>query len=171
MGVVRHYCRTITALNRAVMAAASMLIFVMVPAICIGVVSRYFFGVPVVWSVELPTLLLGPYFMMTGPYLLHIGGHVNVDILYARLPRRAAAALDCLTIPLIVLFALIMIDLSWPLAVNAFTLGETSYSAWNPPVWWTKFFLPLGLALLAAQAVAEFLSAVTRTFGRSEPMP
>ena len=171
MHAVRRYCRTVTAVNRAVMLAASALIFVMVPAICIGVVSRYLFGVPVVWSVELATLLLGPYFMLAGPYVLHIGGHVNVDVLYARLPRRTAAVVDCLTIPLIVLFALVMLDQSWPLAVNALRLGETSYSAWNPPIWWTKFFLPIGLALLIAQAVVEFLRALARALGRADPLP
>ena len=170
MDVVRRYCRAVTSLNRAVMTVASVLIFVMVPVICAGVVSRYFFGVPVVWSVELATLLLGPYFMLAGPYVLHIGGHVNVDILYSRLPRRAAATLDCLTIPLIVVFAVIMLDLSWPLAVNAYSLGETSYSAWNPPIWWTKFFLPIGLVLLAGQAVAEFLRALLRALGGTDPL-
>lgn len=170
MDIVRRYCRSVTAVNRTVMTGASALVLVMVPAMCFGVASRYFFGVPVVWSVELPTLLLGPYFMLAGPYVLHMGGHVNVDILSVHLPRRAAAVLDCLTIPLIIVFALVMLDRSWPLAVNAWRLGETSYSAWNPPIWWTKFFLPVGLTLMAAQALVEFLRALMRALGRKDPL-
>ncbi|MDZ7809944.1 MAG: TRAP transporter small permease subunit [Arhodomonas sp.] len=70
------------------------------------------------WALELSTLLLGPYFMLAGPYLLHVGGHVNVDILYNRLPPRVAALVDCLTFLVIIALAVIVVRESWPVAIE-----------------------------------------------------
>lgn len=162
MPVLQGYCSLVTAANRWLAVAASALVFVMVASISYEVVARYFFDAPTVWALELSSLLLGPYFMLAGPYMLHVGGHVNVDVLYARLRPRAAAALDCITFPIIVAFCVIVVDQSWPVAMNAYASGETSFSAWNPPVWPIKMVIPVAFALVGLQAVAETIRAVRR---------
>ncbi|WP_440996628.1 TRAP transporter small permease subunit [Arhodomonas sp. SL1] len=162
MAWLRGYCTVVTTLNRWLAGVVSVLVFVMVAVIAYEVVLRYFFNDPTVWALELSTLLLGPYFMLAGPYLLHVGGHVNVDILYNRLPPRVAALLDCLTFPIIIALAVIVVRESWPVAMDAYASGETSFSAWNPPIWPVKLLIPVTFALLLAQALAETIAAVER---------
>ena len=162
-------CRAVTALTRAVAVGASALVVIMVAVICYEVVVRYAFDRPTVWAIELARLMLGPYFLLVGPYVLHIGGHVNVDVLYANLPRRAAAALDLLTVPVIVYFAVMLLVYSAPLALSSFQAGETSTSAWDPQVWPAKAAMPVAVVLLIAQALVEWVRAVCRVLGRPDP--
>src|SRR3546814_8746720 len=61
-----------------------------VPVMLYEVTSRYLFGAPTVWGMELATMLFGPYFLLGGPYLLHLRGHVNLDLVRRRLaPHRS----------------------------------------------------------------------------------
>ncbi|WP_129139521.1 TRAP transporter small permease subunit [Modicisalibacter coralii] len=166
MAVLLGYCRLITAINRWVAGAVSVLVFIMVAVISYEVVSRYFFDAPTTWAMELATLLFGPYFMLAGPYLLHTAGHVNVDILYGKLSPRLAGLVDCLTYPLIVTVAVIFIDQSLPVAMNAYDSGETSFTAWNPAIWPVKALIPVAFLLLSLQAVAETILAARRALGR-----
>ena len=168
---VSRVCRAVTALNRTVAIAASALVVVMVAVICFEVVVRYAFDAPTVWAIELAKLLLGPYFLLVGPYILHRGGHVNVDVLYARLSRRMAGAVDVLTIPVIVYFGAMLLAYSAPLALASFEAGETSTSAWNPQVWPFKAAMPVAVVLLIAQALVEWARAFARAFNLPDPCP
>jgi len=162
MSVVLGYCRLVTTLNRWLAEAVAVFAFVMVAVIAYEVVARYFFNAPTVWAMELATLLFGPYFLLAGPWLLHTAGHVNVDILHARLPRRVADLVDCFCHSLIAILALVFIDQSLPVALNAFASGETSFTSWNPPIWPVKALIPVAFLLLLLQAVAEALLAARR---------
>ncbi len=64
--------------------------------------------------------------------------------------------------PVIIFFCFIILDYSWPFAVNAYLFGETSTSAWNPQIWPVKFAIPLAMGLMMLQAVAELLRVVFR---------
>jgi len=166
MAALLGYCRFITALNRWVAGAVSVLVFIMVAAISYEVVARYFFNAPTVWAMELSTLLFGPYFLLAGPYLLHTAGHVNVDILYAKLTPQMAGLVDCLTYPMIIALCVVFIDKSMPIAINAYDSGETSFTAWNPVIWPIKMLIPIAFLLLLLQALAETVLAARRALGR-----
>ncbi|WP_372501056.1 TRAP transporter small permease subunit (plasmid) [Tistrella mobilis] len=170
VGVVRGYCTAVTAFNHLLARLAALVMFVVVPVILFEVVSRYFFDAPTNWAMESATLVFGPYFLTAGPWLLHIHGHVNIDILHKAVGRRLQLVFDAFGQLVIMGFSWVLIELSWPLAVNSWELGETSFSSWNPEIWWTKFFLPGALALLFLQAVAEFLRAAIQLGGGDDPM-
>ena len=105
---------------------------------------------------ELAVLLFGPYFLLGGPYLLHLKGHVALDVARQRLSPAWQRRLDLVNFPVIVLFCGILLYFSVPAAYNAFTYRETSFSAWNPPIWPVKAAVPLALALMLLQALVEF---------------
>lgn len=54
----------------------------------------------------------------------------------------------------------ILLYFSVPSAWSSWEYKETSFSAWNPPVWPIKAFVPLALALMMLQAIIEFLRVV-----------
>lgn len=168
MSFINGYCSAITGINRWLAILASLLVFVMVAAISYEVVARYFFDAPTVWALELSTLLLGPYFMLAGAYILHTAGHVNVDILYAKLPPRLAAMVDVGIYLVIVLICCVLIYQSIPVAMNSIDSGETSFSSWNPPIWPVKTLIPVAFSLLLLQSIAEALLAVQRIGHRAD---
>lgn len=146
----------ITTLNRWIFQATVWLMAIVVPVMLYEVVARYFFNAPTVWGMELAVLLFGPYFLLGGPYLLHLKGHVALDVARQRLSPAWQRRLDLVNFPVIVLFCGILLYFSVPAAYNAFTYRETSFSAWNPPIWPVKAAVPLALALMLLQALVEF---------------
>jgi TRAP-type mannitol/chloroaromatic compound transport system permease small subunit len=108
--------------------------------------------------------------MLAGPYLLHVGGHVNVDVLYARLRPRVAAAVDLALYPVVIFFGGVMAWVAWPVAARSYAMQETSFSAWSPEIWPVKFVIPIAMALLVAQALVEFVRALCRVSGRPDPV-
>ena len=154
--------RLVTGVNRVAFGISAGLVLVVMPLMLFQAVSRYALGDPAAWAGELATLLFGPMFLLAGPYMLHLRQHVGVDILSARLSERGRDWLDLALMPVVIFFAWIMMQRSWPLAMSALSFRETSFSSWNPEIWWTKFFLPVAMALLVAQAVVEMLAALRR---------
>ena len=168
--LVAAFVAGVTAVNKAAFALAVILIFVIVPIMLIEVTMRYLFNMPTVWGMELATLLFGPYFLLGGPYVLHLRGHVSMDLLYQRLSARSRRMVDLVNLPIIMAFCLILLWYTVPVTVDSFMYRETSFSAWNPPIWWTKAAVPISLFLLLAQALAEFLTTLTGTVEEPAPM-
>lgn len=150
----------ITSVNRMAFHFAVLLVYAIVPVMLIDVTMRYLFNAPTVWGMELATLLFGPYFLLAGPYVLHLKGHVAMDLLRRKLGLRSDRLLELVNLPIIMIFCGILLWYSLPAAIDSWNYRETSFSAWNPPIWWTKAAVPLALALMLLQAIAEFLRTV-----------
>ncbi len=163
--VIAAFTGAITATNRAAFYIAISLVYLIVPVMLIDVVARYAFNAPTVWGMEFATLLFGPYFLLAGPYVLHLKGHVAMDILRQRLKLQADRMVELVNLPIIIAFCGILLWFSVPAAVDSFNYGETSFSAWNPPIWWTKAAVPISLLLMLLQALAEFLRVLFHTPG------
>ena len=146
----------ITAVNHWVFRITLWLMAIVVPVMLYEVVARYVFDAPTVWGMELAVLLFGPYFLFGGPHLLHLRGHVALDLLRQRLDSTWSRRLDLVNYPVIVAFCAILLYFSVPAAWSAWSYRETSFSAWNPPIWPVKAAVPLALALMLLQALAEW---------------
>jgi TRAP-type mannitol/chloroaromatic compound transport system permease small subunit len=149
--------KTITTFNRWTFEGAKWLVYLIAGLMLFEVISRYSFASPTSWGPELATLLFGPFFLLGGPYLLHLRGHVAVDILSEKAQGRLKTGLAVAAALLALLFGLVLIWFSIPLALQAYQYGETSYSAWNPIVWPAKMVLPLAAIMLALQSLAEIV--------------
>lgn len=158
--------RWITALNHLLYRLASLLMLVIVPVMHYAVTARYLFNSPSSWGLELATLLFGPFFLLGGPYLLHTGGHVNLDLVRRSVSPRVNRFFDLVNFPIIGAYAVILFYYAWPFAVQSYDLGETSYTSWNPIIWPVKFVIPLALLLLLLQAFAEWMRVIF-----NEPAP
>lgn len=147
----------VTRVNHWIFMVTVWLMAVVVPVMLYEVIARYFFNAPTVWGMELAVLLFGPYFLLGGPYLLHLKGHVALDLVRQRLSPVWQRRMDLVNYPMIVLFCAILLYFSAPAAWSAWNYKETSFSAWNPPIWPVKVTVPLALALMMLQAMVEWL--------------
>ncbi|MEP3864354.1 MAG: TRAP transporter small permease subunit [Paracoccaceae bacterium] len=144
-------------MNRFLFEAAKWLVLAIAALMLYEVISRYSFASPTSWAPELATLLFGPFFLLGGPYLLHSGGHVSVDLLTDRLQGTTKKAFIVAEIILAVAFGGILFWFAYPLAVDSFNYRETSFTSWNPQIWPSKAVLPLAMALLIMQSFAELV--------------
>ena len=120
---------------------------------------------------EVQWYLFAAVFMLGVGYVMLKNAHVRIDFISSRLSKRTNAAIDAVgivvfTIPL----SIIMIKLGWPLAEQALTTGETSQNAGGLIRWPVLMLVPVGFAVLLAQAVSELIKRVAFLTGhRSEP--
>ena len=149
--------QAVTGLNHQLFSATRWLVFIIAGLMLFEVVSRYSFRLPSSWAPELATMLFGPFFLFGGPYLLHLGGHVAVDIVSERATGWLKRLLLVVAAVLALVFGAILLWFSLPLAMQSYNYGETTYSAWNPVVWPVKAVLPVAAFLLMLQALAELV--------------
>ena len=147
----------ITSLNRFFFQSAKWVIFLIVPVMLFEVLSRYIFGASTIWASELATLLFGPYFLLGGPYLLFLGGHVAVDLIKEKAGAKLSFAMELIGLGMGFVFATILAIYSASQAYNSFLLHETSFSTWNPQIWPFKIFLPIASVLLGLQVIANLI--------------
>jgi TRAP-type mannitol/chloroaromatic compound transport system permease small subunit len=120
---------------------------------------------------EIQWYLFAAVFMLGVGYVMLKNGHVRIDFISSRLSKRTNAIIDAIgivvfTIPL----SVIMIDLGWPLFLQAFVSGEMSQNAGGLIRWPVLALVPLGFAVLLAQAISELIKRVAFLRGHlSEP--
>ena len=128
----------------------------------IEVVSRYLLSAPTIWAFDLATLLNGGLFMLGLAYTLRVGGHVRVDVLAARLPRKLQRGVIAVFFlfflaPCLALMAAIAVDET----LAALSSGERLLSAWEPPLWPGYLAISLGLVALLLQTLATAVRSLT----------
>jgi len=97
------------------------------------------------------------------------GGHVNVDILYARLSPRTRAVVDVFTSFLFLVFVGALLYFGSALAWESMSFWEHSQSAWDPPIWPVKLAIPIGATLLLLQGMVKLLRDIMTVFGIEPP--
>lgn len=159
MGFVTGFARAVTTLNRWLARGLSLAVLALFALLLSDVVLRYAVQAPMVWSAELATLIFGVYAILGGGYLLARRQHVNVDLIYAGMPRRARALTDVITSALFFLFVLVLLVESWGMAADSISRWERSFlSTWRPYVWPFKALIPVAAILLLLQGVVKLIA-------------
>jgi TRAP-type mannitol/chloroaromatic compound transport system permease small subunit len=168
MRVLRQVLRAIDLVNAWVAKTVAWAVVVIIATTIYEIVMRYVFNAPTDWVFEFNYLIHGPYFLLLGAYTFAINGHVNVDIIYARLSKRARAVVDLFTMPLFFFFALMMLVYGGRFAMNSLSFRETLSSAWAPPIYPIKFAIPVAAFLLLLQGLAKYIRDLHLAFTGKE---
>lgn len=169
MRLLQSYTSGISRLNDFLGRWFSYLIFIISALLLLEVGLRYVFNSPTVWANELSQLLFGVYGVMAGGYVMAHRGHVNVDLLYSHLSPRTQAWVDVFTSALMFIFLIALLYFGCSMAMESIRNLETSFSAWNPPVWPVKAMLPIGTVLLLLQGIAKFLGDLAIALNLAKP--
>ncbi|MEJ6656359.1 MAG: TRAP transporter small permease subunit [Pseudomonas sp.] len=165
MRAISAFMNGVTKLNEWVGRLIAYLIIPIFIFILIEVFLRYLFNAPTVWTNELTQMLFGAYTVLSGGYILAHRGHVNVDILHSTLPVKTRAIIDIFTSVLFFIFVMAFGWFGYEMAKESIETWETSYSAWNPPIWPVKLAIPLGAGLLLLQGVVKLLQDIAIALG------
>ena len=155
MSILNSILKSIDAINDWLGKRISLLILIIFALLLMEVIRRYVFNAPTVWANELTQMLFGAFGILAGGYILRWGGHVSVDIVQSRLPKKARAVVDIVTSSLFFLFCGVLLYYGGSMALDSLTGWEHSQSAWNPPLYPLKTVLPVGFVLLLVQGISE----------------
>ena len=158
MNFALNLSRLIDAVNERIGRLTMWLVLASVLISAINAIVRKAFNIGSNAFLEIQWYLFAGVFMLGVGYVMLKNAHVRIDFISSRLSKRTNAIIDAVgivvfTIPL----SLIMIDLGWPLFVQAFKSGEMSQNAGGLIRWPVLMLVPLGFVILLAQAVSELI--------------
>ena len=139
--------------------------FLIIPLILIIVYTslmRYVFHHSINWGFEISIFVFGTHFMLGGAYCLLLDSHVTVDIIPNRLPFTLQKLSQILgrVVVLLACFMMVWLGSSWAWKSTMIWERSIHQTAFNPPIWWFKWILPLSAALLGLQALADALQRI-----------
>jgi TRAP-type mannitol/chloroaromatic compound transport system permease small subunit len=116
---------------------------------------------------EMQWYLFAAVFMLGAGYAFLKNAHVRIDFVSNRLSARARNWIDIIGIVVFLApLTIMLINLSWPLFVNAWTTGEMSQNAGGLIRWPVLLLIPVGMVLLLAQAASELIKRIAYLQGR-----
>lgn len=126
-----------------------------------NVLMRYLFNTGSVAMQELEWHLMAPVSLLCIAYAIKHEGHIRVDILYARMSRRAQQVIELISCLCALALCVIIIHLSIPYVMQAYNIGEGSPNPGGLPYRWiVKSMIPLGFFFLGLQSLASVLRAL-----------
>ncbi|MHA6326440.1 TRAP transporter small permease [Roseivivax sp. CAU 1753] len=140
---------------------SAAMIVIAVGIVCQMIFIRFVMNGSTVWQTEAVIYLMIAATLIGLPYVQRLRGHVNVDLLPLALPRRARKVLSIFTLSASILVIAVMLFYGYEFWHFAFERGWRSDTVWGPLLWKPYLSLPIGLALLLLQLVAD-LYAVLR---------
>lgn len=159
------YLATIRLIDKFTEFTGTAFAAIVVPLIAANtfeVVSRYVFGQPTEWALDVTTQSFAALFMLGAPYALLKGAHVRTDMLWEKFSDRRKGAID--TIAFLVLFLptmAVLVYISYDDFLYAFSINERSNTtSWQPIIWPLRGIIPLSCALMFIQGVSELLKSL-----------
>jgi TRAP-type mannitol/chloroaromatic compound transport system permease small subunit len=160
--------RWVDAVNRLVGRAMMYLIFVMMGILLWSSISRGFFDVSYIWSVEMAQFMLTAYYILGGGYSMQLDSHVRMDLFYSRWSPRKQALADAVTSGFLLFYIVFLLIGGISGTIYAIEYNQKNYSSWAPPLAPIKIIMCIGIALMLLQVIAVFFKDVARA--RGEPL-
>ena len=158
-GVLGAAQSALSAVNAVMAALSAVAIAVAGCVLTWEVAGRYWFSIPSDWQDELSVFLLVGATFASAAWVQARRGHVAIDALGAVLPPGADRVRRTLADALSFLFVAFFAWKSWTLLHEAWVDGQTTPSAWGPPLWIPYLCMAAGMTLLAAQILLQLLAS------------
>ena len=145
---------------------AAGLIALGVLVVCHMVFVRYVLNHNTIWQTDFVTYSLVAATFIGSPFVLMTRGHVNVDVLPTYAGPRARYWLAIFASALTLFFVIVMAIVTFLFWQEAWDNKWVSDTMWRARLWIPYACMPIGLTLLALQALADLACLVT---GREPP--
>ncbi len=110
---------------------------------------------------EIQWYLFAAVFLLASGYTLLRQEHVKIDVISGRFSKRTQIWIDIIGICVFLLpFTFMITKLALPLVINAYMTQEVSSNAGGLIRWPVFALLPLGMLVLAVQAVSELIKRI-----------
>lgn len=154
---MQAYVRAVSAMSRLGALAAMALFAASIVVVCQMIIVRYVLNGSTIWQTEFVIYALIAATMLGAAYVLTLNGHVAVDLVPEALGGLPARILR-LTGMLVSLAFLVLLGLSgWFFFEEAWRGGWKTETVWAVRLWIPLLPLPVGIALLCLQYIAEII--------------
>ncbi len=150
------------ALSRLFGVGAALLILLSIFVVCHMVFVRAVLGESSIWQTEFVIFAVVASTFLGAPYILLTRGHVNVDVVPLMLKQPGRRVLYLIGSAIALAFCLFFLWAAVPWWYDAFENAQTTPSMWRARLWIPYLAVPVGLALLSLQFIAEIYLVAAR---------
>ncbi|MHA7879343.1 MAG: TRAP transporter small permease subunit [Saccharospirillum sp.] len=155
------YVRWVERLNYGIGRLAMFSLFALMAVLLWGAIARAGWQ-PQIWTDEMAQFLLLGYFMLGGAYALQLGSAVRMDLLYSRWSDRTKAAVDAVTIVMLLIYLGVLLWGGIESTQYALEYGERRRGLWRPYMAPIKIIMCIGIVLMILQCTAFFIRDVAK---------
>lgn len=167
MGALLSLSRVIDAINLFVGRWISWAVLLVVLVSAFNALGRKFLHSGSNAWLEMQWYLFGALFLLSSGYTLLKNGHVRVDVLSSKLPKRKQIGIEIAgTLLFLMPAAVLIMVLAWPMFWDAWVTQEASPNAGGLIRWPAKLLVPVGFSLLIAAGVSHLIKCVGFLMGR-----
>jgi len=160
------FIRVVTRISQICGVFAAGLLAASVVIVCEMVFIRYVLNENTIWQTDFVTFCIVAATFIGSPYLLLSRGHVNVDVLPVYLGQEGRYRLALASMLMSLAFCAVMTVLTFQFWQEAWENNWRSESMWRARMWIPYAAMPVGLALLSLQYIAEIMKLMS---GRELP--
>ena len=155
------FLRAVAAISTVAGWCSAAMIVSAVGITCQMIFIRFVLNGSTIWQTEAVVYLMIAATLIGLPYVQRLRGHVNVDLFPLMLPMRARFALATLTLSLSIAIIAAMLFYGYEFWHFAWDRGWRSDTVWSVRLWIPYLSIPVGLALLLLQLVADLIAMMT----------
>ncbi|MEO8739810.1 MAG: TRAP transporter small permease subunit [Casimicrobiaceae bacterium] len=161
MSVLLSLSRLIDRVNERIGHALYWLILATVLISAANAVVRKAFNYSSNSFLEIQWYLFSAVFLGCAGYTLLRNEHVRIDVIAGRLSKRAQSWIDIFgTIFFLLPMTLLIMWLSWPVFIEAYTRQEVSTNSGGLIIWPARLLVPIGFFLLTLQGLSELIKRI-----------
>lgn len=150
--------------------SSGIIILIMAFLSTYGVGRRYLLNDPEPYSYELSTIFLTVCVVLAVSGLQRYKRHLRVDFIANYMsPKVQGVLMDILTPVLALVFVSIITWQSWDITMYSLSVGETSQSAWEEPLWPTKLTIPICMFWLCLVLIAQLIRGIKNLVRGEKP--
>lgn len=147
-------------LSRGAGLFSGISLFFIVGIVVFEIISRKIFNSPTIWSIELVTIILIWFCLLTLGYCQQEKKHVRVDLIICRFSEKTSLIWDIGIFLITIFYCIILFKYSLEGFLDALMTGERTSTVWEPYIWPIKLALPVGCVLLIYQLIADIVSNI-----------
>ena len=139
---------------------AGLLLVAAVLIVCYEIFMRYFLRQPQVWTVEVCEYILFSLAFLGAPWLLKVGGHVNIDIFITQLSQRRRHMMELATSAVGMIVSLIICWFAIKTSYNCYQSGVLLTKTMNVPKHYFLMLIALGYLFLLLEFGRQFIGKI-----------
>jgi len=156
------FLRAVAAISTLAGWVSAAMIVTAVAITCQMIFVRFVLNGSTIWQTEAVIYLVISATLIGLPYVQHLRGHVNVDLIPLALPKPARMALAILTLSASIVIVTIMLWYGFEYWHFAWARNWHSDTIWGVRLWIPYLSLPVGFALFLLQLIADLVAVILK---------
>ena len=156
------FLRAVAAISTLAGWVSAAMIVTAVAITCQMIFVRFVLNGSTVWQTEAVIYLVISATLIGLPYVQHLRGHVNVDLIPLALPKPARMVLAILTLSASIVIVAIMLWYGYEYWHFAWARNWHSDTIWGVRLWIPYLSLPVGFALFLLQLIADLVAVILK---------